>query len=452
MSPSLRLDPSPRLRSRAFALPCLLALGLAGSSLGCGDSSGTGGASSTGSTTASGSTGTGNTIACPTAEVAGCTTAIAPSGADDTKALQTALIDVKSDETLCLCPGTFHVTSQLSLTVPKVTVKGAGKTREDTIIDFTGQQMGKDGFTVTADGFTVQNLWLKNSPGNGIVVTGVTGVKFSGLKVSWDAGSVVTNGAYAVYPVKSTNVILEDTEIVGAADAGAYVGQCHQAIVRNNKVHGNVAGIEIENTTDAEVYGNESWDNAAGVLVFALPNLEKKDGVRANVHDNNIHDNNRDNFAMMGSIVSNVPTGTGMLILAADETEVHDNNIHDNASTGILLVDLVSLCALASGACGTPDPMTDPDPEKTYVYNNTFTNNGTTPKAPLLLIPKVPLEDFLWDGVEKTMGSAQLCFGMGTPPSFRNIHGVTNINNLAMQTTDASAYKCDLPKQTPLSF
>lgn len=430
--------------ARLVALPALLGVGLLGSAIGCGDSgtsTGTGGAGGKAN----------SAIACPTAEVAGCTVALAPSGSDDTKAIQQALIDVKSNDTICFCPGTFKVTNQLSLTVPNVTVKGAGKTREDAILDFAGQQMGKDGFTVTADGFTAQNLWLKNSPGNGIVVTGVTGVKFTGLKVSWDAGSVVTNGAYAVYPVKSTNVILEDTEIVGAADAGAYVGQCHQAIVRNNKVHGNVAGIEIENTTDAEVYGNESWDNAAGILVFALPNLEKKDGIRANVHDNDIHDNNRDNFAMMGSIVSSVPTGTGVLVLAADSTEIHDNKIHDNVSTGILLADLNSLCLLAPKACGTPDPMTDPDPEGTYVYNNTFTNNGTAPTTPLKLIPKTPLEDLLWDGVEKSMGSAKLCLSM-TPPSFRNINGISNIGTLAAQSTDPTPYECDLPKQAPLNF
>ncbi len=437
---------SSRRLPRLVALPSLLALGLAGLSGGCGDSSGAGGSGST-----STGTGTGGGLACPTAEVAGCTVAIGPSGADDTKNIQEALLNVKSGDTLCLCPGTFNVTRQLSLTVPKVTVKGAGKTREETILDFKNQEMGKDGFTVTSDDFTIQNLWLKNSPGNGIVVKGATNVKFTGLKVSWDAGSVTANGAYAVYPVSSTNVILENTEIVGAADAGAYVGQCHNAVVRNNNVHGNVAGIEIENTTDAEVYGNESYDNSAGVLVFSLPNLEKKDGIRANVHDNNIHDNNRINFAMKGSIVSSVPEGTGVLLLAADETELHDNQIHDNDSTGILIADLATLCFI-SGGCGTADPLTDPDPESTYIYNNAFTNNGTMPHAPLTNIPKVPLESVVWDGVEKSAGSAKLCLGKTNLPTFRDIHGIANIGMLANQTTVTTPFQCDLPKQKPINL
>ena len=441
---SVLLGSSPRL-DRVLAVPCFVALGFLGLSGGCGDSSGAGGSAATSTVT-----GSGGGMACPSANISGCTLAIAPSGGDDTKSIQEALLGAKSGDTICLCPGSFSVTKQISLTVPKVTVKGAGKTREDTILDFKGQEMGKDGFTVTSDDFTVQNLWLKNSPGNGIVVTGATNVKFTGLKVSWDAGSVTENGAYAVYPVKSTNVILEDTEIVGAADAGAYIGQCHNAIVRNNKVHGNVAGIEIENTTDAEVYGNESYDNSAGVLVFSLPNLEKKDGIRANVHDNNIHDNNRNNFAMVGSIVSSVPVGTGVLLLAADETEIHDNQIHDNDTVAVLIADLVTLCAIS--ACGTPDPLTDPEPESTYIYNNAFTNNGSMPHSPLKVIPTTPLESVLWDGVEKTAMSGKLCMGMTNLPSFRNIHGIANIGILANQTTDTTPHKCDLPKQTPINL
>jgi parallel beta-helix repeat protein len=229
---------------------------------------------------------------CGGADTTGCTTVLAPTG-DDATALQSALIEAHSGDTLCLCPGSFGVTKELSLSVPNVTLKGVGQNITDSVLDFAGQTEGDDGVSVTSDGFTIENLAIKNSPGNGIVVTGAENVMFRKLHVSWDAGSVVTNGAYAVYPVKSTRVTIEDSEVIGAADAGIYVGQCNQAIVRRNKVHGNVAGIEIENTTDAEVYANEAFDNTAGILIFTLPNLEKKDGANASIHDNLVHDNNR---------------------------------------------------------------------------------------------------------------------------------------------------------------
>jgi parallel beta-helix repeat protein len=97
--------------------------------------------------------------------------------------------------------------------------------------------------------------------------------------------------------------------VVGAADAGVYVGQSRNVIVRNNIARKNVAGIEIENCIDADVYGNEAFDNTAGILVFALPNLDEKVSTRTNVHDNTIHDNNRDNFAEPGTVVATVPPG-----------------------------------------------------------------------------------------------------------------------------------------------
>src|SRR5262249_34751390 len=57
----------------------------------------------------------------PGVDVTGCTTVLAPN-ADDTGHVQTALIEVKSGSTVCLCPGAYHFNKQLSLTVPNVTV------------------------------------------------------------------------------------------------------------------------------------------------------------------------------------------------------------------------------------------------------------------------------------------------------------------------------------------
>jgi len=48
---------------------------------------------------------------------------------------------------------------------------------------------------------------------------------------------------------------------IAAADAGSYVGQSKNVIVRNNRAESNVAGIEIENTQGADVYDNVAVDN-----------------------------------------------------------------------------------------------------------------------------------------------------------------------------------------------
>ena len=426
-----------------------LVLVLAFSALGCADDAG-GGGGGTGGSGGSGGSGGGGNLSCPGGEdVTGCTAVLSP-GSDDAANLQTAFIEAKSGDTVCLCKGTYSLTKEVSLAVPQITVKGLGANIDDVVIDFAGQTQGDDGVTVTSDGFTVENLGIKNSPGNGIVVTGAEDVTFRKLKVWWDAGSVTSNGAYAIYPVKSTRVIIEDSEIIGAADAGAYVGQCNQAIVRRNKVHGNVAGIEIENTTDAEVYDNEAWDNSSGILVFTLPNLEKKDGARAKVHDNKVHDNNRDNFAESGTIVSNVPAGTGVLLMGSDETELANNVIENNKSVGILIVSLTTLDLVLQSK---PDPATDPDPEKTYIFGNTFKNNGTDPQTILAQFNIKPLEDVVWDGVRKTtVTDGTLCLGDGTPPSYRNIHAPAGLVNPGAHTTDATPHQCKLPELPTLSW
>jgi parallel beta-helix repeat protein len=389
----------------------------------------------------------GLTCAAPNSVTTGCSVVVEPGSADDATALLDVFIDAKSGDTVCLCPGTFTPNKEISLTVPGVTVRGAGQNVEDTVLDFATQDADKNAFSVTSDGFTVENLWLKNSPGNGIVVTGAEDVTFRKLKVSWDAGSVVSNGAYAVYPVQSKRVIIEDSEIVGAADAGAYVGQCEGAIVRNNKVHGNVAGIEIENTTDAEVYGNEAYDNTSGILVFVLPNLEKKDGMAALVRDNDIHDNNRKNFAEPGTIVASVPPGTGMLLLAADSTEIRNNTISNNGSVGILIVSQSTIDQLLGT---TPDPETNGFAEGSFIHDNTFTNNGTDPQTLLLLLGKNPVENIVWDGVVDAGATETLCLGDSPEPSFRNMQD--SVGDPADDLLDSSAHMCTKPPLPALSW
>jgi parallel beta-helix repeat protein len=388
-------------------------------------------------------------------DTTGCAAVLEATGdaGADYDSVQTALIEADSSSHVCLCPGTFGFDREVSLSVPEVTVRGLGASRDEVVLDFAAQSVGDDAFTVTSDGFTVENLWLKNSPGNGIVVTGAENVTFRNLKVSWDAGSVTENGAYAVYPVKSKRVIIEDSEVIGAADAGIYVGQCEEAIVRNNVVHGNVAGIEIENSTDSEVHGNESYDNTAGILVFVLPNLEKKDGMRCKVYDNISRDNNRPNFAEPGTVVAAVPPGLGMLLLAADNTEITDNRFENNVSTGIMMVSLATLAFLAPDAF-TPDPETDPDPEVTFIHGNTFSQNGSDPQGTTAELGITPLEDLLWDGVEKgdvNNASAQLCLG-SEPPSFRDFAVPAGITNPDLHSTDTTPYECTLPELSPLSW
>ncbi len=381
---------------------------------------------------------------------ADCTVVLKPT-ANDAMSLQTALTAAMSNDVICLGPGTYRPNAELSLNATGVTIRGIGATRDDVVIDFADQVVGDEGLVTTADGFTIESLSIKNSPGDGVVVRDAEDVTFRDIKVSWDAGSVAENGAYAVYPIGCTRVLIEDCEIVGASDAGVYVGQSTQIIVRNNDVHGNVAGIEIENSTLAEVYGNRAYDNTAGILVFVLPRLTKKDGITCNVHDNEIYDNNRENFASIG-IVADVPKGIGVLIFAGDATEVHGNDIHGNGSLGIAVVSYDTFSQLSADFMDD-DPETDGEPEVTYIYDNTFADNGTDPELILngLLLPE-PLPDVIWDGQEDTPGSGQFCLGMTPPARFTTLNGAMNLGMPANYSTDPTPFLCDHPQQPPVTL
>ena len=50
------------------------------------------------------------------------------------------------------------------------------------------------------------------------------------------------------YPVASEDVLIDGCVAIGASDAGIYVGQSQNIIVKNSRAEFNVAGIEIENS------------------------------------------------------------------------------------------------------------------------------------------------------------------------------------------------------------
>ena len=111
-------------------------------------------------------------------------------------------------------------------------------------------------------------------------------------------------------------MLIEDCIARDASDAGIYVGQSENIIVRRNRAEHNVAGIEIENSINADVYENIATDNTGGILVFSLPDLPKKVGRHCRVYNNQIVENNHPNFAPKGNTVASVPAGTGVMIMA----------------------------------------------------------------------------------------------------------------------------------------
>ena len=242
--------------------------------------------------------------------------------------LQEALILINSGDTLRLSKGTYYFEDGLSLDVDNVTIEGAGM--NETILNFSKQASGAQGLLVTSNKVTLKGFSVEDAKGDAIKVIGAKGIYMINVKTEWTGGPKSSNGAYGFYPVESSDVLIDGCVAIGASDAGIYVGQSSNIIVRNSTAQYNVAGIEIENSYYADVYDNLASHNTAGILVFDLPDLPQQGGHHVRVFRNKSIDNDTDNFAPEGNIVGEVPRGTGIIIQANSDIEVFDNDIGGN--------------------------------------------------------------------------------------------------------------------------
>ncbi len=320
------------------------------------------------------------------------------AGPDAAKRAQTELINAAPGQIIEFGAGRFEFRATLSLDVSHVTVRGEGS--DKTILAFKDQGAGTggEGLLVTSkEDVTLQDFAVEDARGDGIKVQGTKRLFLRKIRAEWMGGPKETNGGYGIYPVLCEDVLIEDCKVAGASDAGIYVGQSQNIVVRHNAVEKNVAGIEIENSTRADVYDNLATDNSGGILVFTMPDLPTKEGRHCRVFRNKILANNHVNFAPKGNMVATVPPGTGIMIMANDEVEVFENTIEENQTAGLSVVSyLITEKPLS-------DDKYDPFCEAISVHDNEFSENGGKPAGSLgEMLAKVlgiPLPDILYDGI-----------------------------------------------------
>jgi len=363
------------------------------------------------------------------------------------ESFQLQLIEAQPGTVIEVPPGTHNFSRSLSLTVPGVTIRGAGM--DQSVLSFANQAQGAEGLLVTADDFVIEDLAIEDTVGDALKINESTNVTIRRVRTEWTNGPDPENGAYGIYPVQSRNILIEGSVAIGAADAGIYVGQSSQIIVRNSRAEYNVAGIEIENSTFADVYDNVATNNTGGILVFDLPNLEIQGGQSTRVFDNEVYRNNTENFAPEGAIVGNVPPGTGLLILANDNIEVFENQFWDNGNVNIMIY------SYTLGGRTIEDPNYDPFPEKIYIHDNDYRGGGTTPRHRLLMawheIAQVNTPNIVWGGLvrEGNDSSNIVCLGQDSSVSFLNLKGGYDPENVSY---DKEPHHCTLPRLAPVDF
>lgn len=363
---------------------------------------------------------------------------------DYQKVLIERLLDAKPGDVIDIPAGVYGFDRSLNLRVDGVTLRGAGM--DKTVLSFKGQKSGAEGLLVNAGNFTIENLAIEDSKGDGLKVNEGENIIIRGVRVEWTRGPHTDNGAYGLYPVQTRNVLIEDCVVIGASDAGLYVGQSDNIIVRRNRVERNVAGIEIENSTNADVYENIATHNTGGILVFDMPNLPRR-GHSTRVFKNQVSENNTDNFARKGAAVASVPAGSGVVLNSADKVEIFDNDIGGNKTANVIVSSYWSTGYMNKYGVSKDY---DPYPEEVYVHGNRFKGGGDSPDGFDLKALKVAmfglngrLPDVLWDGYanDKRALGPQICINGAS--GVLNADGPNKYKNPALM---GARMRCTLPR------
>ena len=318
--------------------------------------------------------------------------------------IQEALILASPGDVIHLSAGLYELEDSLSIDVNNLILEGEGI--NDTVLSFKNQLSGAQGLSVTSDNVILRDFAVENAKGDAIKVKGVDGISFIRVRTEWTGGPSSENGAYGLYPVESKNVLIDSCVAIGASDAGIYVGQSENIIVKNSVAEFNVAGIEIENSYYADVFNNYASNNTGGILVFDLPDIPQQGGHHIRVFNNKSVNNNTDNFAPEGNIVGEVPRGSGIIIQANSHVEIFDNDIGDN--------DTINIAVVTYGY-DTEDENYYPHPRSIQIHGNRFGKSGYNPDLETGELAKIlfqisggDMPDIFWDGI---LPLPQIVFG-----------------------------------------
>jgi len=291
------------------------------------------------------------------------------------ESIQAAVGKANPGDLIRIYPGIYNETVYIDK--DNISIQGVIEDGEWPVLD--GQKKMNDAILYSGNGTLVENMKITNYKGNGIM--GQAGNNYV-IRNNW----IVDTGVYGIFPQFGKNGLVERNVLTGIEDAAIYIGMCDNVDVRFNEVFGNVAGIEIENSRHALVEYNYTHDNTGGILAFLTQGLPIKTCYDVIIRNNYVYNNNHVNFGAVGSTVSHIPKGTGILIMAADEVTVENNFITGNDNAGITITDYVF-----AGVDQAKDPESEPNSDKIVLLENIMQNNGNNPvdEVKALMITKL---------------------------------------------------------------
>jgi parallel beta-helix repeat protein len=280
------------------------------------------------------------------------------------ESIQEAVAAAEPGTVIKVMPGTYKETVYIDK--DNITLSGVIERGEYPILE--GEGLRNDAILYSGNGVTIENFYITHYKGNAVM--GQAGNNFIIRN-----NVVVDTGVYGIFPQLGKNGIISHNVLSGIEDAAIYVGMSENIDVVFNEVFDSVAGIEIENSRHSLVEANYVHDNTGGILAFITPGLPIKTCGDVLIRNNFVVNNNHENFAIPGSLVSNIPQGTGILVMACDDVVIEGNIITGNESVGIAFTDF----SLAGNAAKDPD--SEPNPNRPVILDNVMYNNGHNPSA-----------------------------------------------------------------------
>jgi parallel beta-helix repeat protein len=328
-------------------------------------------------------------VASPAAALAGDTIVV-------TTTIQAAVDAAQPGDTIRVPPGTYRE----SVLVDKshLTIVGSRAAIIDAEGFRTGIRVGtgrisRDGPVSTCPplavtGFTLRGLTIKHAGFSGVFLIGVDGYHLTGTRY-------LDNPVYGPFPVCSRNGLIDFNQVVGGGsavgpslDTGIYVGDDDQVTIRHNTVTNYVIGVVVENTTHAVVRDNLLRGNTAGIYVAVFPDHPRPFTDDVVLERNQVLHNNLPNPvpADSGDAIGLVPTGAGIVNLGADRVVIRHNRVIGNDSLGV---------AIIQNPLAPSDPRIEPNPDFNQVRGNVILHNGRNPDPVRAITPGA---DIVYDG------------------------------------------------------
>jgi parallel beta-helix repeat protein len=345
----------------------------------------------------------------------------------DGESIQDAVIAASPGAVIKVMPGIYKETVYIDK--DNITLSGVIEQGKYPVLE--GEGLRNDAVLYSGNGVTVENLYITHYKGNAVM--GQAGNNFIIRN-----NIIVDTGVYGIFPQLGKNGIVSHNIVSGIEDAAIYVGMSDNVDVVFNQVFNSVAGIEIENSRHALVESNFVYSNTGGILAFITPGLPIKSCGDVLIRNNFIVDNNHENFAIPGSLVSNIPQGTGVLVMACDDVVIEGNIITGNDSVGVTFTDFT----LAGNAANDPD--SDPNPNRPKILNNIMQNNGNNP-APVVRAALAAVLTTTGPDIVDTVGMNDGC--ILNPERYRTI-GLDKYTECEFSTT-ANVASYTLPEPVP---